>query len=250
MPYHPGSQHSPVKQNSTPKKQSVLIAIGHLGRLVLWEQERQLTAYDKRVLVIRRTGKPFRHTADVVLQYDRHHREVWADLRRLIFCADCIAVVGAAGGRAGSMLTLQLAREIHWTQKPLSISLTTPFSWEDRRRYLRALYVIFRLRQMNGYQINVVHTKRIEGESRIDESLDATIRRLTCLVAVGVDVDDACFSLNKKACNTRKPYELAYLDIEFTVRPACRKSCKYRSQQKRPDRKVEQNPDFGAKAGD
>ena len=196
MPDHVDSQLSPVTQNSTPKKQSVLIAIGHLGRLVLWEQERQLTAYDKRVLVIRRTGKPFRQTADVVLQYDLHYREVWMDLRRVISCADCIGIVGAAGGRAGSMLTLQLAREIHWTQKPLSISLTTPFSWEDRRRYLRALYAIFRLRHMSNCQINVVHTKRAEGESSTDESLDATVRRLTSLVAA--DVDDACASLNRK----------------------------------------------------
>lgn len=91
---------------SRPKKQSVLIAIGHLGRLVLWEQERQLESFDKRVLVIRRTRKPFRQTADVVLQYDLHHREVWAELRQLIAGAGHIAIVGAAAGMAGSMLTM------------------------------------------------------------------------------------------------------------------------------------------------
>jgi len=36
----------------------VLIATGHFGRQVLWEQDRLLSGFELRVLVVRRTPKP------------------------------------------------------------------------------------------------------------------------------------------------------------------------------------------------
>jgi len=157
----------------------ILIAIGHFGRQVLWEQERLLCGFDLRVLVVRNTPKPIRQSADVILHYDRHHSEVWPQLYKLIQGPGTVSLVAAAGGVAGSMLTLRLAQEAHWQEKELTLSICTPFSWEHRRRYVRALYVVSRLQQMGRCDLSVVCTSRIEETSMAGELFKNTLFRMT-----------------------------------------------------------------------
>ena len=157
----------------------VLIAIGHFGRQVLWEQERLLSGFNFRGLVVRSTPKPMRQSADVILHYDRHHSEIWPQLRNLIQGPGSISLVAAAGGVVGSMLTLRLAQEIRWQDKDLTVALCTPFSWEHHRRYVRALYVVSRLQQMGQCDLAVVYTSRMESLSVQGDLLKNTLFRLT-----------------------------------------------------------------------
>ena len=130
----------------------VLIAIGHFGRQVLWEQERLLSGFNFRVLVVRSTPKQG---------------------------PGSISLVAAAGGVVGSMLTLRLAQEIRWQDKDLTVALCTPFSWEHHRRYVRALYVVSRLQQMGQCDLAVVYTSRMESLSVQGDLLKNMLFRLT-----------------------------------------------------------------------
>ncbi|OQC17556.1 MAG: hypothetical protein BWX79_00300 [Alphaproteobacteria bacterium ADurb.Bin100] len=48
----------PAVHRVHPEPRHVLIATGHFGRQVLWEQDRLLSGFELRVLVVRRTPKP------------------------------------------------------------------------------------------------------------------------------------------------------------------------------------------------
>lgn len=170
--------------NAQPEHPHILIAIGNFGRQVLWEQDALLSGFALRVLVVRRTPKPMRQFADVVLHYGHHHSEVWPVLRRLMDSAGAVSLVAAAGGVAGSMLTLRLAQEVCWMGKALSVVLSTPFSWEVSKRYWRALYVVARLRRLRGCELSVVRTSRIETLAAPGELLRTTLCRLTHQAAV------------------------------------------------------------------
>lgn len=87
----------PLGQNIQPEDRCILIAIGQFGRQVLWEQDGLLSSFAIRVLVVRRTPKPMRQIADIVLHYDRHHAEIWPELRCLIDRAGSVGLVAAAG---------------------------------------------------------------------------------------------------------------------------------------------------------
>jgi hypothetical protein len=58
------------------------------------------------------------------------------------------------------------------------VVIVTPFSWEDRHRQWRALYVRFRLRQMSGVELSVIVTGRAEAEAAIWASFDSVVGRL------------------------------------------------------------------------
>ncbi len=187
MHSHSPKACSPRGQNVRPETQRILIAIGHFGRQVLWEQERLLSGFAQRVLVVRRTAKPMRQSADIVLYYERHHSEVWTELRHLMDEAEAVGLVAAAGGVAGSMLTLRLAPEVCWMGKELSVVLCTPFSWEVLPRYWRALYVVARLRRLRGCELAVVRTSRIETIAAPGELLRVTLFRLTREAAISLN---------------------------------------------------------------
>jgi hypothetical protein len=172
--------------NAQPEHPHILIAIGNFGRQVLWEQDALLSGFALRVLVVRRTPKPMRQIADIVLNYDRHHAEIWPELRCLIDRAGSVGLVAAAGGVAGSMLTLRLAQEACWANKRVTVALSTPFSWEERRRYWRSIYVLARLRQLGGCDLSVVHTSRMEAMALPGELLRTTLFRLTRQAALGL----------------------------------------------------------------
>ena len=172
--------------NAQPEHPHILIAIGNFGRQVLWEQDALLSGFALRVLVVRRTPKPRRQIADIVLNYDRHHAEIWPELRCLIDRACSVGLVAAAGGVAGSMLTLRLAQEACWANKRVTVALSTPFSWEERRRYWRSIYVLARLRQLGGCDLSVVHTSRMEAMALPGELLRTTLFRLTRQAALGL----------------------------------------------------------------
>lgn len=97
MHNHLLSPCSPLGQNIQPEDRCILIAIGQFGRQVLWEQDGLLSSFAIRVLVVRRTPKPMRQIADIVLHYDRHHAEIWPELRCLIDRAGSVGLVAAAG---------------------------------------------------------------------------------------------------------------------------------------------------------
>ena len=186
MHNHLLSPCSPLGQNIQPEDRCILIAIGQFGRQVLWEQDGLLSSFAIRVLVVRRTPKPMRQIADIVLHYDRHHAEIWPELRCLIDRAGSVGLVAAAGGVAGSMLTLRLAQEACWANKRVTVALSTPFSWEGRRRYWRSIYVLARLRHLGGCDLTVVHTSRMEAMALPGELLRTTLFRLTRQAALGL----------------------------------------------------------------
>ena len=154
MHNHLLSPCSPLGQNIQPEDRCILIAIGQFGRQVLWEQDGLLSSFAIRA-------------------------EIWPELRCLIDRAGSVGLVAAAGGVAGSMLTLRLAQEACWANKRVTVALSTPFSWEERRRYWRSIYVLARLRQLGGCDLSVVHTSRMEAMALPGELLRTTLFRLT-----------------------------------------------------------------------
>jgi hypothetical protein len=146
-----------------------LIAVGNAGRQLLLDAPAREPKAVRTILLAKPIAGLESEPGDVVIHYGRDLAQAAARLREGVFDSPT-ALFGAAGGRTTSYLLLRLAESLSRTAT-LRVVIVTPFSWEDRRRQWRALYVRFRLRQMPRVRLAVVVTGRQEREAKLTTSM-------------------------------------------------------------------------------
>jgi hypothetical protein len=150
----------------------VLIAVGNSGRHLLASRSVLPHPFERAILISRHVLE--RQPPPGVAHY--RYWESSSQATRMALASlendDRVTLFGTPSGRTASLTILRLTRALTARQK-LYVVITSPFSWEDRTRQWRALYVRFRLTSTQNVKLAVVVTGKLEAalgdEAAIDE---------------------------------------------------------------------------------
>ena len=162
---------------SSPSAQRTLIAVGNAGRQLLRHATDGRGGFDRTILVAKPVPGLMAEPGDYCVPYLRDRVAACRRSEVLSHGAGQVSVFGAAGGRSTALILLRLVGALS-EQDRVRVVIASPFSWEDRRRQWRALYVRFRLQQMRGIKLSVVVTGKVEKEMDAETSMDHLLARI------------------------------------------------------------------------
>jgi len=157
--------------------QRTLIAVGNAGRQLLRHAMDGRNGFDRTILVAKPVPGLLAEPGVYHVQYLRDRVAACRCAEVLSHGAGQVSVFGAAGGRSTALILLRLAAALS-EQERVRVVVASPFSWEDRRRQWRALYVRFRLQQMRGVKLSVVVTGKVEKEMDAETPMDHLLARI------------------------------------------------------------------------
>lgn len=163
-------------QDFHPPVQRILICVGNAGRQLLLLRAAEVhESFERSILVARPVVGLDCEPADQTIHYVHARSAARRHVEDLVGAGAQVSIFGAAGGRSTAQVLLALAPALSQSNT-IRVVITSPFSWESRDRYRRALYVRFRLKQMRAVQLNVVVCTKIEkgmpSHGRMDEFME------------------------------------------------------------------------------